>query len=74
MQFSMPLHEYIHSVHIQLFALKFDPLYTPAGLNTLDGNYAVFGYILEGADALDDLVEGDQIVSVKIVDSIDLKP
>eukprot|EP00953_Heterococcus_sp_UTEX-ZZ885_P011558 6695-Heterococcus_DN1.PRE.3 len=57
-----------------LFALKFDPLYTPAGLNTLDGNYAVFGYILEGADALDDLVEGDQIVSVKIVDSIELKP
>jgi cyclophilin family peptidyl-prolyl cis-trans isomerase len=43
----------------QVFALKFDPVYTPAGLNTLDGNYAVFGYIVEGGQLLDDLQPGD---------------
>ena len=43
------------------------------GKNAYTGNYSVFGYIIEGADALDDLVEGDEIVSVKIVDTIDLK-
>ncbi|KAG5192256.1 hypothetical protein JKP88DRAFT_271193 [Tribonema minus] len=58
----------------QFWALKFDPSYTPAGLNTLDGAYTVFGYVIEGADLLDDLDVGDQIVSVKIVDSLELKP
>jgi peptidylprolyl isomerase len=54
--------------------LKFDPSYTPAGLNTLDGAYSVFGYVLEGADLLDDLAIGDTIVSVKIVDTLELQP
>jgi peptidylprolyl isomerase len=33
------------------FALKFDPIYTPAGLNTLDGQYAVFGCVCEESGA-----------------------
>ena len=52
----------------QAFFLKFDPIYTPAGLNTLDGNYAVFGYVTKGAIELDDLEVNDIIESVKVLD------
>ena len=52
----------------EAFFLKFDPIYTPAGLNTLDGNYAVFGYITKGAVEIDELEVNDIIESVKILD------
>jgi peptidylprolyl isomerase len=54
----------------EFMALKFDPAYTPAGLNTLDGAYSVLGYIVEGAEALDDLDKGDQIVDVKVLSGL----
>mmetsp|Transcript_37378 Transcript_37378/g.49241 ORF Transcript_37378/g.49241 Transcript_37378/m.49241 type:complete len:433 (+) Transcript_37378:120-1418(+) len=56
----------------QIFFLKFDPIYTPAGLNTLDGNYAVFGYVTQGSAALDDLAEMDTIQSAKVLKTIEL--
>lgn len=49
------------------FFLKADPSYTPAGLNTLDGAFAVMGYVVEGADLLDELEKGDEILSAKLV-------
>lgn len=47
--------------------LKSDPSYTPVGLNTLDGAYAVFGYVVDGQDILDELQQGDVIQSAKII-------
>lgn len=49
------------------FFLKADAAYTPAGLNTLDGAYSVIGYVVDGAQALDDLAEGDAIESVRML-------
>jgi peptidylprolyl isomerase len=51
-----------------LFFLKSDPSYTPAGINTLDGAWSVLGYVVEGEDALDDLLAGDEVISVRVVD------
>lgn len=53
-----------HTIHGRL---KSDPSYTPAGLNTLDGAFAVFGYVVDGQDFLDELQEGDVIQSAKLV-------
>ena len=49
------------------FFLKADAAYTPAGLNTLDGAYAVVGYVVDGAQALDDLAVGDPIESARVL-------
>lgn len=50
----------------QFFFLLFEPELTPAGSNLLDGRYAVFGYVVEGADVLRELRQGDQIVSARV--------
>jgi peptidylprolyl isomerase len=52
--------------------LKADPSYTPAGLNTLDGAFSVVGYVVKGEDALDDLLAGDAIESVKVLSGLDV--
>lgn len=54
------------------FFLKADPSYTPAGLNTLDGAFSVVGYVVKGEDALDDLLAGDAIESVKVLSGLEL--
>ncbi|GKY93874.1 hypothetical protein MPSEU_000354300 [Mayamaea pseudoterrestris] len=51
----------------QFFWLLFDSDLTPAGKNVLDGRYPCFGYVVEGADFLQDVKEGDLIVSAKVV-------
>jgi peptidylprolyl isomerase len=51
----------------QFFFFLFEPELTPAGLNLLDGRYAVFGYLVEGQDILDGLGKGDRIESMKVV-------
>lgn len=51
----------------QFFWLLFDSDLTPAGKNVLDGRYPCFGYVTEGADFLQDIKEGDVIVSSKVV-------
>jgi cyclophilin family peptidyl-prolyl cis-trans isomerase len=33
----------------------------------MDGRYAVFGYLVEGRDVLEELKEGDKIKSTKVV-------
>jgi len=52
----------------QFFWLLFDSDLTPAGKNVLDGRYPVFGYVVEGADFLQDIKEGDLIVSAKVTE------
>ena len=52
----------------QFFFFLFDPELTPAGLNLLDGRFAVFGYVTEGKDVLRKLKRGDTIISAKVVD------
>jgi peptidylprolyl isomerase len=51
----------------QFFLFLFEPELTPAGLNLLDGNYTVFGYVVEGEDVLRELTKKDKIVSMKVI-------
>ncbi|HEY9808720.1 MAG TPA: peptidylprolyl isomerase [Halomicronema sp.] len=51
----------------QFFFFLFEPELTPAGLNLLDGRYAVFGYVVEGKDVLEKIKKGDKILSAKVV-------
>ena len=55
----------------QFFWLLFDSDLTPAGKNVLDGRYPVFGYVVEGADFLRDIKEGDIITSAKVTEGED---
>ncbi|MEM9483976.1 MAG: peptidylprolyl isomerase [Cyanobacteria bacterium P01_F01_bin.116] len=56
----------------QFFFFLFEPELTPAGLNLLDGRYSVFGYTIEGKDALDRMGrQGGKILSAKVVDGLD---
>ncbi|MCS6793351.1 MAG: peptidylprolyl isomerase [Oscillatoriaceae bacterium SKW80] len=52
----------------QFFFFLFEPELTPAGLNLLDGRYAVFGYVVEGKEVLGKLKQGDKIISAKVID------
>lgn len=51
----------------QMFFLLKESELTPTGANLLDGRYAVFGYIVEGQDAIKEFKVGDKINSVKVV-------
>jgi peptidylprolyl isomerase len=51
----------------QFFFFLFEPELTPAGLNLLDGRYAIFGYVTEGKEVLDELKAGDKIISAKVI-------
>ncbi len=56
----------------QFFFFLFEPELTPAGLNLLDGRYAVFGYTVAGQEALDQMGrQGGKILSAKVVDGLD---
>lgn len=55
----------------QFFWLLFDSDLTPAGKNVLDGRYPCFGYVVEGADFLQDVREGDVIVSAKVTEGLE---
>ncbi|MCT7960613.1 peptidylprolyl isomerase [Laspinema sp. D1] len=55
----------------QFFFFLFEPELTPAGLNLLDGRYSVFGYVVEGKEILEKLKQGDQIVSMKVVQGLE---
>ena len=54
----------------QFFWLLFDSDLTPAGKNVLDGRYPCFGYVVEGASFLQDVKEGDIIVSAKVTEGL----
>jgi len=51
----------------QFFFFLFEPELTPAGLNLLDGRYAVFGYVIDGQEILEKLKQGDQIESAQVI-------
>ncbi len=51
----------------QFFIYLFESELTPAGLNLMDGNYSVFGYVTEGQDVLYKLRLGDRIESIKLI-------
>ncbi|MBE9077797.1 peptidylprolyl isomerase [Romeria aff. gracilis LEGE 07310] len=55
----------------QFFFFLFDAALTPAGLNLLDGRYAVFGYAVEGDEVLGKLGQGDRIESAKVVSGME---
>lgn len=55
----------------QFFFFLFEPDLTPAGANLLDGRYAVFGYVIEGKDVLEDLQAEDKIISAKVTQGLD---
>jgi len=57
----------VNSGSSQFFWLLFDSDLTPAGKNVLDGRYPCFGYVVEGADFLRDIKEGDIITSAKVI-------
>lgn len=52
----------------QFFFLKFQTEMTPAGINMLDGEYAVFGYAVENKEIIDKFRVGDRIKSMRVVD------
>jgi peptidylprolyl isomerase len=51
----------------QFFFFLFEPEMTPAGLNLLDGRYAVFGYVVENKELLEKLTAGDRIESIRVI-------
>lgn len=51
----------------QFFIYLFESGLTPAGLNLLDGNYTVFGYVTDGKETLDKLRLGDKILSARVI-------
>ena len=51
----------------QFFIYLFESELTPAGLNLLDGNYTVFGYVTEGQDILYKLRLEDQVLSARLI-------
>ena len=42
-----------------------------ADLSFLDGNYAVFGYVTEGMDVVDQIQQGDRIQSMRVVSGLE---
>jgi len=61
----------VNSGSSQFFWLLFDSDLTPAGKNLLDGRYPCFGYVVEGADFLQDIKEGDVITSSKVTSGLE---
>ena len=55
----------------QFFWLLKDAELTPVGSNVLDGRYATFGYVTEGAELLAELRTGDRIRSMKVISGLD---
>ena len=55
----------------QIFFFKFDRELTPPGFNLMDGRYSVFGYVVEGQEVLEDLKEGDKIISAQVINGSD---
>ena len=52
----------------QFFFFLYEAELTPAGLNLVDGRYAVFGYVVDGFDVLEELGVDDGIVRARVID------
>jgi peptidylprolyl isomerase len=55
----------------QFFFFLFEPELTPAGVNLLDGRYAVFGFVTEGKEVLGQLKADDRIESIKVTQGLE---
>ncbi|MEM9116592.1 MAG: peptidylprolyl isomerase [Cyanobacteria bacterium P01_F01_bin.56] len=55
----------------QFFFFLFEPEMTPAGLNLLDGRFAVFGCVVENKELLENLSQGDRIIAARVVDGLE---
>jgi peptidylprolyl isomerase len=55
----------------QFFFFLFEPELTPAGINLLDGRYAIFGYVTENNRLLGKLGQEDQILSMKVTSGLE---
>jgi peptidylprolyl isomerase len=55
----------------QFFLYLFESDLTPAGLNLIDGNYTVIGYVNEGEEVLRKIKLGDKIESVRVISGIE---
>jgi len=60
-----------NSASSQVFFLLKESELTPTGSNLLDGRYAVFGYITEGADLLKEMQVGDIIEYCKVTKGLE---
>ncbi|MEN9203567.1 MAG: peptidylprolyl isomerase [Thermostichus sp. DG02_2_bins_29] len=56
-----------NSASSQFFIFMAEPDLTPAGLNLMDGRYAVFGYVTEGTEVLHKIKLGDRILSARLI-------
>lgn len=55
-----------NSASSQFFIFIAEPDLTPAGLNLMDGRFAVFGYVTEGLDVMYNLKADDRILSARV--------
>lgn len=55
----------------QFFVYLFESDLTPAGLNLIDGNYTVIGYVTEGEEVLRKLKLEDKIEKVRVISGIE---
>jgi peptidylprolyl isomerase len=55
----------------QFFLFKFDNELTPPGFNLMDGQYSVFGYVVEGRDVLEEITDRDKIIAAKVVKGLE---
>lgn len=51
----------------QFFFFLYEAELTPAGLNLVDGRYAVFGYVVDGFDVLENLGVDDKIETITLL-------
>ena len=52
----------------QFFFFLYEAELNPAGKNLIDGRNAAFGYVVDGAEILNELGVNDQIISIKVID------
>ena len=52
----------------QFFFFLYEAELNPAGRNLIDGRNAAFGYVVEGADILEELTMEDKIISIKVTE------
>ncbi len=50
----------------QFFFFLYEAELNPAGRNLIDGRNAAFGYVIDGADILEELKMDDKIISIKV--------
>ena len=60
-----------NSASSQFFFLLKESELTPTGSNLLDGRYAVFGYVTQGADLLKEVQVGDTIKYAKVTEGLE---